>query len=306
MSSDVADEVRRLIDRGLARYGRGELGDAIDEWTRALVLDGACTEAQALIEFVRAKMGEGEAGQGGKERTTDPVLPKFEEEWNAQEDTDPEDSRTTAERPASSDRGHLRNPTVESPISGILAQTTAPDWAEPMDEDAVPNAPMRHEDTRKVGSEPHSVAPGRVPQTSQTPAEDQATTSRIRAAEFVDRCRSAFGRGNLEQAVTAAEAALREEDNAPAPGIAEVIEPARNLFERVFQQFIGPTQAVPVPSLSPEALSDLDLDARAGFILSRIDGAMTIEEMMDVAGMPRFEALRVLASLLRVKAIRLS
>jgi hypothetical protein len=305
VSSDDSDEVRRLIDRGLARYGRGELKEAIEEWTRAVIMDGACTEAQALIEFVRAKMGE--AGEEAKERTTDPVLPKFEEEWNAKEDTDPEDGRDTAERvTAYSDKGKLRNPTVESPIPGILAQTTAPEWAEPMDEEAAPIAPMHKEDTRKLGSEPHAVSTGRVPQTSQTPAEDQATTSRIRAAEFVDRCRSAFGRGNLEQAVAAAEAALREEDNAPPPGIAEVIEPARNLFERVFEQFIGPTQAIPMPAMSPEALSDQDLDHRAGFILSRIDGVMTIEEMMDVAGMPRFEALRVLASLLRVKAIRLS
>ena len=36
-----------------------------------------------------------------------------------------------------------------------------------------------------------------------------------------------------------------------------------------------------------------------GFLLSRIDGMLTYEDIVDIAGMPRLEAYRILSSLLR-------
>ena len=76
MSRSISERVRRFIDRGLARYGRGELREAIVEWQEALILDEANGEAASLIEFVQRKLeGEGEKDQ----RTTDPVIPSFDE-----------------------------------------------------------------------------------------------------------------------------------------------------------------------------------------------------------------------------------
>jgi hypothetical protein len=48
----------------------------------------------------------------------------------------------------------------------------------------------------------------------------------------------------------------------------------------------------------------LGLDHRAGFLLSRIDGVATVDELVDVSGMGRLEALKILAELLEAKAIR--
>jgi hypothetical protein len=57
---------------------------------------------------------------------------------------------------------------------------------------------------------------------------------RQRAAQRIDDARAAFDAGDLGTAVAAAEEALREADEAPPPGIVEVIEPARPLLTRVF------------------------------------------------------------------------
>ena len=46
-------------------------------------------------------------------------------------------------------------------------------------------------------------------------------------------------------------------------------------------------------------VAGMTLDHRAGFLLSRIDGKTTIEELLDVSGMPPDEALGILRDLLQ-------
>jgi hypothetical protein len=47
----------------------------------------------------------------------------------------------------------------------------------------------------------------------------------------------------------------------------------------------------------------LGLDHRAGFLLSRIDGHASLDEVLDVSGMPRLEALRTLVDLCEAGAL---
>jgi hypothetical protein len=201
---------------------------------------------------------------------------------------------------------------VESPIPGLLAQITDPDFSSPEHEheheheyerdEAAPHAAL-FEDTRRVGSEPY-ILTSRVPMAAAAPTTDRATDMRLRASELVDRCRGQLERGNLEAAAASAEAALREGERAPSPGIPEVIGPARSLFETAFEALVGPPQGIPVPAMSSAALAGQELDHRAGFLLSHMDGDLTVDGLLDVAGMSRFEVFRILAGLLRAKAIR--
>src|SRR5262249_60729925 len=126
-----------------------------------------------------------------------------------------------------------------------------------------------------------------------------------RASHRGDVCRGYLDLGDLDHAVAAAEGALTEGGRAPLPGIPEVIEPARPLFERAFEGSLGSQEGVPVHAMSYAALAGQELDHRAGFLFSRIDGVMPIEHLLDIAGMPRFETLRVLSGLLRVRAIKI-
>jgi hypothetical protein len=58
-------------------------------------------------------------------------------------------------------------------------------------------------------------------------------------------------------------------------------------------------------ALGDSQLRWLGLDHRSGFLLSRIDGLSTVDELLDVCGMPRLEALKTLSELLERGAIRL-
>jgi hypothetical protein len=50
----------------------------------------------------------------------------------------------------------------------------------------------------------------------------------------------------------------------------------------------------------------LSLDHRAGFVLSLIDGSSTVEELLDISGMNRLDALRILYTLFDQRVIALS
>jgi hypothetical protein len=64
-------------------------------------------------------------------------------------------------------------------------------------------------------------------------------------------------------------------------------------------------QAVRV-SVPNDQIKWLSLDHRAGFLLSLVDGHLTIEELLDISGMPRLDALRILYGLLDQRVIALS
>jgi hypothetical protein len=59
-------------------------------------------------------------------------------------------------------------------------------------------------------------------------------------------------------------------------------------------------------ALSGDEIRWLSLDHRAGFLLSLIDGESSIETLLDISGMPRLEALRILYGLLDQRVIALS
>lgn len=49
--------------------------------------------------------------------------------------------------------------------------------------------------------------------------------------------------------------------------------------------------------IAEDQLRWLSVDHRAGFVISLIDGHATLEQILDIAGMPRIDALRILAEL---------
>jgi hypothetical protein len=59
----------------------------------------------------------------------------------------------------------------------------------------------------------------------------------------------------------------------------------------------------PIRSLPDEDLASIGFDHRAAFLMSRMDGLISVSDLLHVAGMPRFEALRLIAALRRAQAI---
>ena len=108
---------------------------------------------------------------------------------------------------------------------------------------------------------------------------------------------AALQAGDLGAAVDACESALAE-----AGGLGgKVARDHLPLVEQIYGAMLGgPKLDVRVPTHG-RAMGDLE--PRSAFLLSRIDGAMTVEDVLDVSGMPRLEALRVMALLVRRGAV---
>jgi hypothetical protein len=81
-------------------------------------------------------------------------------------------------------------------------------------------------------------------------------------------------------------------------------EHCRDVLKQMYISNLGGLRKVPQLAVSPEQLRWLALDHRAGFLLSQLDGRSTFEELLDVCGMPPFEAIRLLVQLLQQNVIR--
>lgn len=71
----------------------------------------------------------------------------------------------------------------------------------------------------------------------------------------------------------------------------------RGALTQLYANKVGDLSVVPRIALAPDEVVWLGLDHRAGFVLSQIDGQSTYDEILDVVGMERLDALRILAEL---------
>jgi hypothetical protein len=112
-----------------------------------------------------------------------------------------------------------------------------------------------------------------------------------------------FALGNFSGALVIAEAML-----ADAPDDAEVRRIAEECRAKLQQRYLsrlGAVTQVPVMAVPRSELKWLSLDHRAGFVLSLVDGASNVEDLIDVSGMPPLEVLRTLFELLSQRVIEL-
>jgi hypothetical protein len=235
------------------------------------------------------------AGRGDRPRTEE-----FDATDEGQDDARPRGIRKPMET-AEIDVARDRRVTITSPIPAILAESMVRERIKtPFRDPAAPRA-ERAEQTRRVGDS-NPVKSGSGP----TVKSDVGVAPwRQRAAQRIDEARAAMDAGDLETAVTAAEAALHEADEAPAPGIVEVIEPARPLLMRVFETYVGPSSGLPVLAPRADDIARRQLGDRERGVLKRIDGSRTLEELFDGSGLGSTDALRVVARLIRSGAVRI-
>jgi hypothetical protein len=226
------------------------------------------------------------------------------EEFDVGEDERRDGAAAEAVRPpmpaAEVTAGRDRRVTRSSPIPAAMADAIVRERSlTPRRDPAAPRfEPV--EETRRVG-ESDPVRSGSGP---TSPSDTDVAPWRHRAAQRIDEARAALDAGDLSAAVTAAEAALHEADRAPAPGIVEVIEPARPLLNRVFTTYIGPSTGLPILAPRAEEIARQRLGDRERAVLRRIDGSRTLEELFDGSGLGSMDALRIVARLIRSGAIR--
>jgi hypothetical protein len=121
------------------------------------------------------------------------------------------------------------------------------------------------------------------------------------ASNPMGELREKYALGDFSGALAVAETILHAE-----PGHADAqryAESCRDVLKQMYAARLGPLDQVPVVAVGGDQLRWLTLDHRAGFLLSHVDGVSTLEEILDVSGMPQLEAMRIIADLLAQKVI---
>ncbi len=100
---------------------------------------------------------------------------------------------------------------------------------------------------------------------------------------------------DLERAVAAVDLALSEDPNSALAQ--KLIHRNRDAIMNVFQAYMGDLERQPELARPLHELASAPISPRAAFLLSRVDGTLSLDEILDVSGMPRLEAYRYLAQL---------
>jgi hypothetical protein len=113
-------------------------------------------------------------------------------------------------------------------------------------------------------------------------------------AERVLAARLAIDRGDLESAVTISEEVVAAAGSLEGALISDYVPTLSMIYERALGRR---DRMVRLGFLPP------DLDPRSAFLLSRVDGSFSVDDLLDISGMERLLAVRLVALLLRSGAL---
>lgn len=83
------------------------------------------------------------------------------------------------------------------------------------------------------------------------------------------------------------------------------VQDCRRVLIKMQLSRLGSLQQIVELAVDASELQWLTIDHRAGFLLSLIDGLSTLEDLLDICGMPRLQALQIFADLAEQKVVRL-
>jgi hypothetical protein len=110
--------------------------------------------------------------------------------------------------------------------------------------------------------------------------------------------------GDFTGALVVAESILdTDPDNEDAKRYAQS---CREVLTQMYAARLGPMDQVPSVVVPADQITWLSLDHRAGFLLSLVDGVSNLEEILDVSGMTRLDALRIMYTLAQQNVISLA
>lgn len=134
--------------------------------------------------------------------------------------------------------------------------------------------------------------------------ESEAARLRRRVTALIDRAQAEHRHGDDEMAVVALDLAVLE--NPDSVITQKLMYMHHDDICAVFRSYLGDESAVPKLTMPLHELASQNLDSRAAFLLSRVDGVMTMSELLDVSGMPLIDAYRYLAVTVLRGIVRLS
>jgi serine/threonine-protein kinase len=127
--------------------------------------------------------------------------------------------------------------------------------------------------------------------------------SGIEISRAIEQAREAFGAGDLDLAVNFVETALVAADALKSAEAQATVERAGSLLDDIFVARLGKptTRIASVTTTRPK--KDTGVTPEQAFLLSRVEGGATLEEVLDLSPLPRRRTLRLLVSMLRQRLI---
>ena len=166
----------------------------------------------------------------------------------------------------------------------------------------VPQSVPPYERISKSPSGPPSAAPPPSRQGSPTP-EGLVGKNVQRAQQELEEARAALKLGRLDDAVRHAEQLLELAVLGKDTALYEVLRNGMPVVNHIFEARVGPLDRrleITAVARDPEKLN---LSTKAAFILSCAEGGATIQEVLDISGIPRRDVIRMLAGLMRRGAL---
>ncbi len=215
------------------------------------------------------------------------------------------------------------------PPAGSLAPPVPPSFAQSTARQDLPRPRFDSVDVPGYSSAGYSSPPGTVtPSTAagstrgtHSPSEPPTTTGPAVARErrstswskkdpattvrdLIARAHQELGLDTPELALSYAESALSIADELSTHAeVKQQVEANTRVLERIFERVIGRLDATIVLGEIPSGIAPLS--PHQAFLLSRIDGYLSVEEALDLSPLPRMQTLRHLADLLRAGYLRL-
>jgi len=124
------------------------------------------------------------------------------------------------------------------------------------------------------------------------PNETPPDRAARRFVALLARAQEALQRREHDNAVVVVDLALEDPDVLP-----DVIERNTDMITAIFEAYLGDRVGSPALARQLEDMASLPLGPHAAFLLSRIDGMVSIDDLLDVSGMPRQDACRHLCQL---------
>ena len=112
-----------------------------------------------------------------------------------------------------------------------------------------------------------------------------------------------YAMGDFSGALVIAESIIENNpDDLEAPRYAQS---CRDVLTQMYSARLGALDQIVAVAVPSDQIRWLTLDHRAGFLLSLIDGGSTVEQILDISGMTRLDALRIMYQLLDQRVISL-
>ncbi len=328
------EDVLVLLNEGLVCYGLGDVDQAMETWKKVLAMDPGNTRALEYVRFVRENWAPEKTPGSNPSLPDDEIDPKAasaQQAWGPAA-ADPEralESETAAGAWLAEDR---------------VSSSTLPPYPSPVQSAGFEQSAFSIPPLESQAPEPSQAFPAALSDLSGEPLQPQTQWADADESESalslvgggdtdsaLESTLSLVGGGDMDGALEPTEdeterlfkkagEMLDLDDFSGAielldkvldlrPGDVEAMrlrEGAEVELLKLFESKLGDLSQVPEVCMAGDEVIWLNLDHRAGFVLSLVDGHTCYDDILIVSGLSEIEGMRILVQLLQEKVIDVS